>query len=209
MNRIVSLILVVILFVPAFSSAGWRDVLDGAAKVDKLIVNRPVPATESTEASDETPPPQYDHAPAPSRRSGDDAHFIQPDDYFIAKEELGSHTYIYVKLSKMITPPTSGTKDEGEFMHVGDGQNVWSAFIWKSHIASKSELKLGKHIIIFEDNSQKGVYQAPMKKDRARSGRWFYAKITDMSDMYKGFVTVSGHYKVGLNNIRIPDPYTP
>lgn len=197
-----------VLAVPTGVLAGWGDLLNSAERVDKLIVNRPAPppAPEPAEAPEDAPPPR-DEPRTAAPRSGDDAHYIQPDDYFISKEDLGSHTYIYVYLSKMVTAPSSNSKDEGEFMKVGDGQNQWTSHIWQSRIASKNELKLGMHIIIFEHNSVKGVYQAPKKKDSARSGSWFYAKITDMSDMYKGFVTVSGNYKAGLNNIRIPIPY--
>lgn len=204
MKRLMIFVLACVMALPAFSWAGWRDVLEGAERVDKLIGNRPAPAParEAAEPADEVPPPA--EAPRSAPRSGDDAHYIQPDDYFIGKEELGGHTYIYVSLSKMLAAPTANTKDEGEFMKVKDGQNVWTSYIWQSRIAAKSELRLGQHIIIFEDNSQRGVYQAPAKKDSARKGRWFYAKITDVSDMYKGFVTVSGGYKVGLNNARIP-----
>jgi hypothetical protein len=107
----------------------------------------------------------------------------------------------------MVTPPSSGSKDEGEFMKVSDGQNQWTRHIWQSRIASTNELKLGMQIISFNDNNQNSVYQAPNKKDRARGGQWFLAKITDMSDSYKGFITVSGNYKVGMRNIRIPIPY--
>jgi hypothetical protein len=193
---------------PLGAFAGWRDALDSAERVDKLIVNRPTPPPEPVETSDEPPPLQSEPRSA-APRGNDDAHFIQPDDYFINNEELGSHSYIYVSLAKMVTAPSSNSKDEGEFMKVHDGQNLWTSHIWQSRIASKNELRIGMHFIAFHDNHQNGVYQAPNKKDRARGGTWWYAKITDMSDMYKGFVTVSGNYKVGLNNIRIPIPYGP
>lgn len=206
MSRILNLILILILAVPALSSAGWRDVLDGAEKVDKLIVNRPAPSEpEPTESNNEAPPPEQ--IPGSAQQGREDNHFIQPDDYFVSKEELGSNSYIYVLLSKMVTRPSSGTKDEGEFMKIHDGQNVWTSNIWQSRISSKSELRLGMYMIAFNDNHQNGVYQAPKKKDTARGGSWFYAKITDISDMYKGYVTVSGNYKVGIHNIRIPIPY--
>lgn len=208
MKKIVMLLFVSLLSFPLLANAGWRDVLDATERVDKLIVNRPARTIEQTapEYSGEAPVQNHEMRTAP--RSGEDAHFIQPDDYFVAEQELGDHTYIYVTLSKMITKPSTNTKDEGEFMGVRSGKNKWSGFFWNSRIAAKNELKLGMIIILYEDNSKNSVYQAPVKKDRARGGRWFMAKITDMSDMYKGYVTTSGNYKVGLNNIRIPVAYT-
>jgi len=212
MLRIIVIIgILAMISMPYSTNAGWRDVLDTADHVDKLIVNHPPPApvsepAEQVEPRDEPPPRPRESRPAPSH-GGDDAHYIQPDDYFINNEGLGNHSYIYVHLSKMVTPPHSNRKDEGEFMKVSDGQNQWTSYIWQSRIASQNELKIGMHVIVFNDNNQNGVYQAPKKKDRARGGQWFYAKVTDMSDTYKGFVTVSGNYKVGLNNIRIPIRY--
>lgn len=206
MIRILTTILALLLMLPAFSLAGWGDVLDSVERVDKLITNRPAPppAPEPAEASEEAPPQEQGRSAAP--RSGDDEHFIQPDDYFISTKELGRNSWIYVDLAKMVTQPSKESKNEGEFMKVRDGQNLWTSHIWQSRIASKSELKIGMHIIAFNDNHSGDIYLEPKKKDSARGHSWFYAKITDMSDMYKGFVTVSGNYKVGLKNIRIPTP---
>jgi len=202
---IVTIGIMTIVSAPCGALAGWGDLLNSAERVDKLITNRPAPPPqpEPAEPGDEPPPRQSESRPAPPR-GNDDAHFIQADDYFISTRELGSNTYIYVDLAKMVTPPSTVSKDEGEFMKVRDGQNLWTSHIWQSRIASQNELKLGMLIIAFNDNHGKDVYQAPRKKDSARGGSWFIAKITDMSDTYKGYVTVSGNYKIGLGNLRIP-----
>ena len=63
--------------------------------------------------------------------------------------------------------------------------------------------RLGLAVIAFNDHRRNDVYGAPEQKDRARGGSWFMARITDMSDMYKGYVTVSGNYKVSLQNLRV------
>ena len=210
MRRIILAIgIMAIMSTPFAVMAGWGDFLDSAERVDRIIDNHPVPpiAPESADSPYDAPPPQRGEPRSVAPRGGDDAHFIQSDDYFVSKEDLGGHSYIYVSLAKMVTPPSPGSKHEGEFMKVNDGQNLWTSYIWQSRIASKNELKLGMHFIAFNDNNQKGIYQSPNKKDSARGGSWWYAKITDMSDTYKGYVTASGNYKVGLNNIRIPIPY--
>ena len=138
----------------------------------------------------------------------DDVHFLQPDDFFIADSQLGQHSYIYIHLAKMITAPKSATRDEGEFMKVQNGQMKWTANIWQSRIAVPEELKLGQNILMFHDNNVDNIYRAPKRKDQARGGAWWYARITDMTDTYKGYVTVSGNYKVALSAIRIPIPFT-
>lgn len=134
---------------------------------------------------------------------GDDSHFIQGDDYFIQRHGLEGHTWIYVELAKMVNSPGSNTKGEAEFMKVRDGKNYWTSHYWQTRIASQNELRLGLNVIIFEGNHRNSIYDAPERKDRARGSSWFMARITDMSDMYKGYVTVSGNYKVSLRNMRV------
>lgn len=138
----------------------------------------------------------------------DDAHFVQTDDFFIGDSQLGGHSYIYVSLAKMITAPKSATRDEGEFMKVRDGQTKWTPNIWQSRIAVPEELKFGQNVLMFHDNIVDNIYRAPKRKEQARGGAWWYARITDLTDTYKGYVTVSGNYKVALTAIRVPMPYT-
>ena len=156
----------------------------------------------------QTPPPAEEQAPADdsgftAATGGEDDHYIQDDDFFVQKFALESQAWIWVDLAKMVTPPGSGSKGEGEFMRIRDGGNLWTKYFWKTRIANKSELKLGMHVIAFNDNHKNNVYDAPEQKDQARGGRWFYAKITDISDLYKGYVTVSGNYKVSPGNLRV------
>lgn len=167
----------------------------------------PPPQEQKPRVKRQAAPPVYEQAPDSDSGSttvagGDDDHYIQSDDYFVQKHDLGKNAWIWVDLAKAVTPPTSSSKGEGEFMKVRDGENYWTRHYWQTRIAKKSELKLGMHVIAFNDHKRGDVYQAPERKDEARGGGWFYAKITDLSDLYKGYVTVSGNYKVGLGNLR-------
>jgi hypothetical protein len=195
MSKILLFISLFVLSTSNICMAGWADVLGEA---DRIISNRPsLPASTQ---QDEAPARQTEERPVPGI---DDEHFIQKDDYFVQKHGLDTNAWIYVDLAKMVTPPSAETKREAEFMIVRDGQNYWTRHFWKTRIASKNELKLGLHVIAFNDNNVENVYKAPDKKDSARGGAWFYAKITDTSDMFRGFVTVSGNYKVGVSNLRV------
>jgi len=184
---------VIVMASTTVSIAGWGDV------VDKVITNAPPPPMPPS--FDQPPAEQQDGDSAPARGI-DDAHYIQPDDYFIQNKGLGKNIWIYVELGKMVTPPSAETKREAEFMKVKDGQNMWTRHYWKTRIASKGELRMGMHVIAFNDNQRGDVYSAPESKSSARGDAWFYARITDLSDMYRGYVTVSGNYKVSLRNLR-------
>lgn len=70
-------------------------------------------------------------------------------------------------------------------------------------MALKDELKIGLQVIVPELIGGNGLYRAPDTKEEARNGAWFVAKITDVPDMYKGYVTVSGGYKVAFDALRV------
>lgn len=134
-----------------------------------------------------------------------DAHYIQPDDYFISEEQLGTKNFIYLKIAKMVTPPSKATKNEAQFMTVANANEIWTQIYWKTRMIQKSDIKLGNVVIAFESNPESGVYAAPEKKSQARQYDWFMGKITDTSDLHKGYITMAGGYKVSLNALRIKE----
>lgn len=170
-------------------------------EADKFITAPPPPPPQPRYEAPPVPP-EPQPTPPPPPVMGDDNHFIQGDDYFIQRHGLENHTWIWVELAKMVQSPGPATKGDAEFMKVKDGKNYWTRHYWRTRIASQNELRLGLQVIAFNDNHS-STYDAPIKKDRARGGNWFMARITDMSDMYKGYVTVSGNYKVNLGNLRV------
>jgi len=131
----------------------------------------------------------------------DDEHYISSDYYFITKEKL-TQGWIYVTLATLKTPATPQTKNEAEFMTINSGEELWTKFYYKTRILTKKEIKLGLEVIAFEMMDGE-AYRAPENKDEAIHSNWFMAKITDISDMFKGYVTVSGGYKVKLDNMRV------
>lgn len=219
------LLLVMVLSLTTYAVAGQLD--EAFDKVNKNLYGIGSGDEQQAEPVEEQQPESVAEQPAPRQKlrkqveqpaaedqaepetsadrtsASEDIHFLQGDDYFIQEHSLGNQAWMYVNLAKIVSPPSSATKGEGEFMKVVDGQNLWTGNYWRTRIAGKSELKLGMHVIAFNDNHRNDAYQAPDKKETARGGAWFYAKITDMSDVYKGYVTVSGNYKVSLNNLRV------
>lgn len=140
-----------------------------------------------------------------SKYSGEatgDEHYIDDDIVFVSQEPYKGSGWIYVYAAKVVTPPSSKTKNEGQYMVVREGNEIWTKNYWKTRIASEKELKVGLVIIAFERNED-DMNQAPENKSQALQGSWFMAKITDMSDKYRGYVTVSGGYHISLENIRV------
>lgn len=132
----------------------------------------------------------------------EDEHYIPGDEYFVANEKF-SLPWKYVYLAKILKPASKETKNEAQFMLVSSGEEMWTKFYYKTRKIAESEIKIGLEVICCEASDDEGVYRAPEDKDEARSANWFMAKITDLSDQYKGYVTVSGDYKVRLNNMRV------
>lgn len=131
----------------------------------------------------------------------EDDHYIASDYYFITKEKP-AQGYVYVTLATMKTPATAQTKDQAEFIEISSGNEVWTKYYYKTRILAKNEIKIGV-LVISCNVSDEDAYRAPDNKDEALNSGWFMAKITDVSDMFKGYVTVSGGYKIRLNNMRV------
>ncbi|HNX38553.1 MAG TPA: hypothetical protein PL124_07600 [Candidatus Cloacimonadota bacterium] len=134
---------------------------------------------------------------------GADAQFVQPEEYFVFDELLGDREWQYVELAKMITPATAETKNQAQFFIINGGQTKWMKYWVKTRIATSADFALGKEVIIFEGSTQNDVYQVPQTNQEARTNSWFQARIVDTSETFRGYVMVSGGYKVALNNMRV------
>ncbi len=131
-----------------------------------------------------------------------DRHFIHIDDYFVAEHDPTGANWVYVSISKMLTPASPGTKNEGKFLRLMNGDEIWSKWFYRTRIANKDEIKVGAQIICLDYN-ENDIYVAPKDKQDTQIYSWFTARITDVSEMYKGYVMVSSGYKVAVDNIRI------
>lgn len=141
--------------------------------------------------------------PAVSVFADEDDHYIQLDDYFISKDAFKDQDWIYVTLAKMTKAATKDTKNEAQFLQIRDGKAVWTKYFWTTRLATQEDLKLGMPVILADIAGDEDIYRAPDSKDESRSTSWFLAKITDLSDLYKEFVTVSGGYKASIGALRV------
>ena len=132
----------------------------------------------------------------------EDEHFIDDEHYFIASEKL-KQGWIRVDIATLKTPATAETKNEAEFTKISSGEDVWTKFYWQTKVLKKEGIKIGVEVISFDATDNDGLYRIPENKDETLAGSWFMAKITDVSDLYKGYVTVSGGYKVRIDNMRV------
>lgn len=132
-----------------------------------------------------------------------DAHFLQPEEYFVYDELLGDREWQYVDLARMISPATTETKNQAQFFIIKGGQTKWMKYWVKTRIATSADFSLGKEVIVFEGENVNDVYQAPKTNQEARTWSWFSARIVDTSEVFRGYVMVSGGYKVALNNMRV------
>jgi hypothetical protein len=187
------LVLALILVGCGTAQAGFMD------EVDKLV-------TDGQQIREQVPPAQEEAAPQPRHEAptvGEDRHYIQSDDFFISEQPMGDQAWIYVTLSKMTQPPNAQTKGEAEFFRIANGASQWTKYFWRTRLARPDEIRLGALMIMFEGRQVVDVYQQPENKESARRDAWFMARITDVSDLYKGYVTVSGGYKVSPKNLRV------
>ncbi len=130
---------------------------------------------------------------------------MQSDDYFVLDAPLGSSEYIYVFLAKFQTAASSASSNQAEFFLIMSGDKQWKNHWVKTRKAQAEDLKIGREIIVFDVTDANGVYRAPESNQEARSSYWIMTRITDMSDLYKGYVLGSGGLRIGVNSIRVMD----
>ncbi|HNX24597.1 MAG TPA: hypothetical protein PKG60_11165 [Spirochaetota bacterium] len=198
-KMIKSVILMVACITFASCSGDSRSLIEG--RMVDTLTNKALNSTTST-TDDSTSSTKTKSKTKYSGEATGDRHYVDADVIFVSKDAFKGSGWMYVKAAKVITPASSKTKNEGQFMVIDNGDEIWTKNYWKTRIASEKELKLGLVIIAFDDNED-GVYIAPNNKSDAINDNWFMAKITDMSDKYQGYVTVSGGYKVSLENLRV------
>ncbi len=199
LRPLIFLTLAVAVFAQAAEDDGlFRNAGDDPAPAAKPAAPAPAPPVV---APVDPPPP----AAAPTAPGKEDAHFLFADDWFVADRAYPNHGWIYVYLGKRLRAPAEASRNEGQYLKVGDGKEIWTAHAWRSRPAVAADLTLGATIIIFEHHSVDGVYQAPKDRQDARHGSWFMSKITDLDQMFKQVVR-AGNYHAHLGAIRIPLP---
>ncbi len=132
-----------------------------------------------------------------------DEHYIDDDIIFVSKEPFKGSGWIYVQPAREVEAPTAKTKNEGKFMIVHNGDEMWTKNFWKTRIAKEKEIKIGAIVVAFNRQAEEGIYVAPDDKESAINESWFMAKVTDLSNKYRGYVVVSGGYKVSMENMRV------
>lgn len=136
--------------------------------------------------------------------SGDmDNHFIRTDEYFTSVKPIKGGGASDVLIAKMLQPASDATKGEAQFMDSHKGTEFWTRTFWKTRPATQEDLKLGTTVIYWGRYAKDRVYYAPRNEKEARNVAWKLNKITDVSDLFKGEVTVAGNKKISVDSIRI------
>lgn len=142
--------------------------------------------------------------PTPAAPTGNaDAHYIQPTDFFYMAEPFGKTEWETVILGKMTTVPTPETKNQAEFMNIASGIKEWAKWWVNTRVGTRADLQLGTEVIFFDYAGDEGIYRAPLSNQEARTYNWAISRITDTSELFKGYVMVGGGYKINEKNIRI------
>ena len=144
-----------------------------------------------------------DESPTAVVGGAEDAHFLRDDHWIIGEDKLPDSGYDYVGVGAPIQAPSAETRGEGHFIRTRDGQIMWTEHAWSTRPATKNDIQVGHHIIMFHGKKTNGVYQAPRSRADALSGRWWTAKVVDDSRLYKNVVGVAGGYQIALDNARV------
>lgn len=159
-------------------------------------------ATEPIDAPPPPPPPPPS-APAPAAV---DAHFLAPDEYFIAPGER-SWTWDRVAVARLLGAPTATSRGRAQFLVVGPsagyelGERVWTQYYWRSRAATPQDAVVGKRVFCL-GVSANDVYRAPRDRSEALNSGWWTLTITDVSNLARHEVQC-GIYRLNANCLRV------
>lgn len=112
-----------------------------------------------------------------------DAHCLLPNDLIVCENSW------YCYAAHTLNQPTAQTKHQGQFLLIKSGKQIWTDrwFITRP-LESGEKLSLTQPIVFFNSNSSGGVRMPPVSHERAIKGTWLTARVTDLSDLFKGVV---------------------
>jgi hypothetical protein len=144
-------------------------------------------------------------APAQAPPEQLDAHYVSAaTEYFVAEGPFEGG-YQYVSLARMVTPPTSTSGGEAEFLGVGGpkaGQRFWSRYYWRTRPASLQEVVVGR-LAFCADLAENDVYRAPRGRGEATQTSWFMGTVVDISYLHRQQVILD-QYRASPSCLRVP-----
>ncbi len=132
-----------------------------------------------------------------------DPHYIQPDDFFYMEEPCGNSVWESIYLGKMTIAPDPDTNEQAQFFNVASGLSEWARYWVKTRPATAADMQLGTEIIFFDFVGENGLFRAPLSNQEARSGNWVISRITDTTELNKGYVMIGGGSLISERNIRV------
>jgi len=132
-----------------------------------------------------------------------DKQFVQSDEVFLGDGAFTDQDWMYTYLAKELKAASKDTKYETQVQTYADNKTQWTKNAWKTKIATAKDLKEGALVICLDARDADDVYRVPANRAEALDSYWFIARITDLSDLFKDIVTVSGGYRVNKAAVRI------
>jgi hypothetical protein len=144
-----------------------------------------------------------DSSPTADVPGAEDRWFIKDGHWFVGTDPLPKEGYTTVYAAALLEQATKETGGEGHFLWLHSGKTLWSRHFWKTRIAGKNDLKVGRPAICLDGESGDGAYGPPADRRQALFHGWFAGPVTDTGELYKGVVEVAG-YKCDLQAVRVP-----
>ena len=139
----------------------------------------------------------------PAYGPGDDAQWMQADDWFFATE-VPESGWFRTRIGKLKVAASPATKGQAQFFDVRDATEAWATWHFRTRPAVAGDFALGNLMICYEGNNDGVAYLAPPNKTDARTGQWFAAKVTDTSDAFKGLYRIDTYVvRVAACRVRV------
>jgi len=159
--------------------------------------SRPAAPSPGAQAASASPGPVTSPPVGPV---SDDAHWLQSDDYLIAKKRYAGEKLVGLRVAKMTRSPVH-PNDPAQFLDTHGTETETEAF-WLTRIAQPEDLAIGR-LAFCQAESYEKIAKVPTAKQPARLGPWILSKITDTIDLPNGNVSV-GDTVCDVRGVRVP-----
>lgn len=108
--------------------------------------------------------------------------------FFVSDEALGDRGWVAVRPCTEEVAAAQAAAGEQSCVAQPDGSVAMGGHYWKSRPAAADELRLGMFVVARDESVEWG---------------WFVTRITGLSDLESGFVSVAAPFRVAVKGLRI------
>ncbi len=128
-----------------------------------------------------------------------DSHGLTSNDYiYIQKAFTNTDKLKWARVGKMLTNPSSDTKNQTKLFDYDKAVEVWTEFAYKTAPAQINNIKEGDIIFVFQNGKK------PLDRRQATTEQWKMVRVSNTEDLFKNTIDITASpWQVSLESCRV------